>query len=566
MRFEYFTFLAFFGAVAIFIYGIRLARTGVQALAGDRLRVILAGLTENRIMALGIGALVTLILQSSNATAITLVGFVASGVMTLTQAMGVMLGADIGSTVVVILLSIKEIATYSLILLILGIVVDLLYKSKRGNYFSRLLMGFGFIFFGMKLMVLSTQPLQYDPIFQNILAFLADRPFITFAATIVFTIFVQNSAAPIGLAIALSFSGLINLPTAIPIILGANVGTCSGSIFASLGSNTFGRQVALAHLMVKSFGALLAFIFFSYFLSSIQWVGGLLSPHLAVGGQIALGHLLFNLYLVILFTPLIRPGAWLIRKFIPQPRRAGEEKFRPLYLDKEALGVPSLAFANVRRELLRMLDLNKEMFRDCLPVLQKNDRILLEIIESQDDQVDLLDKEIKFYLAKLSQENLTDDQAEMELRLVEMTATLEEIGDVINRNILELAEKKIRKGRKFTTEGWKELSTFHGKIMENFQIVAASLATEDSTLAKKQIRHHESLGELERECRQGHLMRLHKGGEGGLGDQFPAHGSFVKFLPGRPSLGQFGSAGLPKIVTGLLLLIRCYLLEKEKRD
>jgi len=511
MNITHFSIVTFLGAISIFIYGIRLARNGVQSLAGDRLRVIVAGITENRFLALGIGALVTLILQSSNATAISLVSFVATGVMTLTQAMGVLLGADIGSTFVVMLFAVKEIATYSLLLVIFGILTELLFKHQRGRYVARFLMGFGFIFFGMKLMVLSTEPLQHDVFFQQIFSFVADRPLVSFITTIVFTILVQNSAAPIGLAIALSFAGLLNLEMAVPVVLGANVGTCSGSIIASWGSNSTGKQLALAHFLVKFIGTLLVFLFFYPFVTSTQWVASQFSPTLPLGGQIALSHFLFNIYLVILFLPFLTPAAWLLKKLIPKPRGDQGEKFRPLYLDKTSLDVPSLAFANVRREILRMLDIDQAMFRDCLPVLQKNDRILMETIASEDDQVDILDKEIKFYLAKLSQENLTEDQAEMELCLVEMTSTLEEIGDVIDRDILDLAEKKIRKARKFSTQGWKELSDFHGKIMENFKIAAASLATEDSTLAKKLIRHHEQMRILEREGRQGHLMRLHQG-------------------------------------------------------
>ncbi len=505
-----FSFLAFLGSIAIFIYGIRLTRAGVQLIAADRLRTVLGTLTENRLLALGVGALVTIILQSSNATTITLVGFVASGTLSLTQAMGVILGADLGTTLVVILLAIPEVAQYAFILLIAGVLIDLLRKGKRGRYLSMVFVGFGFIFFGMKLMVEISHPLQNDPFLQQIFVFLTERPFITLTITILFTIFVQNSAAPIGLAIALSLSGILTLETAIPVVLGANVGTCSGSLLASLGSNTAGKRVAFAHLLLKVSGTVLAFIFFQSFLYSIEWVSQLFHKDLLVSGKIALTHLLFNLYLVILFLPLLRHAAWLIQKLVPEPRNV-DEKFKPKYLDKKSLEIPSLAFANVRREMLRMLDLDLEMFRDCLTVIERADRVLLEEIQSEDDQVDLLNREIKLYLAKLSQEDLSPEQAEMELRLMEMTGILEEIGDIINRNILELAEKKIRTGRKFSEEGWKELKDFHGRIVENFSIAAGSLATEDESLAKKLLRHNEQLVTIEKEYRQEHLKRLHKG-------------------------------------------------------
>ncbi|MDL1872927.1 Na/Pi cotransporter family protein [Deltaproteobacteria bacterium PRO3] len=511
MDFSQFSALTFFGAIAIFIYGIRLTRAGVQLLTGDRLRTILASLTENRFLALGVGAVVTLILQSSSATTINLVGFVASGAMTLTQAMGVMLGADIGTTFVVMLLAVKGIATYSLLLLVAGLVVDILRRGKRGRYVSMILMGFGFVFFGMKLIIAVTGSLQEDPLLREIFAFLADRPWLTMVAGLAFTIAVQNSAAPIGLAIALAFSGLFTLETALPIVLGANVGACSGSILASLGSNAAGRRVALAHFLFKASGAVAAMLLLKPFAQSVTWFAAQLHGAFPVSGQIAIAHLLFNVYLVIVFLPLLKPAAWLIQKLLPDPRKAEEEKFRPRYLDPKSLETPSLAFANVRREMLRMLDLDLGMFRDCLAVFEKNDRVLLEAIQSEDDQVDLLNREIKFFLARLSLEQLSPEQGEMELRLIEMTGILEEIGDIINRSVLELAEKKIRTGRKFSEEGWAELKDFHARIVENFQIAAGSLATEDATLARKLLRHNEQLVRVEKEYQQAHLNRLHLG-------------------------------------------------------
>ncbi len=511
MNFTHFSLLSFAGAVAVFIYGIRLTRSGVQLFAGDRLRVIISQLTTNRFLALAIGAFVTLVLQSSNATTISLVGFAASGTIQLTQAMGVMLGAGLGGTMVVLLLAIKQISEYSLLLLVAGVLIDVLRRGRRGRYIAMIFMGLGFIFFGMQVMIAASSPLYGDPHIQNFFAYVANRPLISFSAAVIFAIAVQNSAAPIGLAVALSFSGLIDLAAAVPIVLGANVGTCSGSLLASMGSNTAGRRVALAYLLLRVIGATLILVFMGSFIHAVEWTGALFSHSMPQGGLIALAHLSFNLYLILAFIGFLRPAAWLICKLIPEPRRAEAEQFRPRYLDKKSLEIPSLAFANVRREMMRMLDMDMEMFRDCSKVFEKNDRILLEAIQCQDDQVDLLDKEIKFYLAKLSQENLTSEQADMELSLIAMTSKLEEIGDVINRNILELADKKIRKARKFSAEGWKEIKEFHQKVLEDFKISAASLATEDESLARRTLRHHEQLSEMERDFRQEHLMRLHKG-------------------------------------------------------
>jgi phosphate:Na+ symporter len=507
-----FSALAFLGAMAIFMYGIRLSRIGVQLFAGDRLRPLISSLTDNRLSALVVGILTTLILQSSTATTVMLVGFAATGAITLAQAMGVLLGADIGTTFVVLLFSVKHIADYALLLLVVGVVLDISSRRKKTRYLSMIILGFGFVFFGMKLMVQATVPLQQSPLVSQVFEAFAATPLYAFFAAAAFTALVQNSATTIGIAIALAFSGLLGLPEALPIVIGANVGTCAGSLLNSVGHGVAARRVAVAHLLIKSAGASLAMAFLPRFVALIDWISTFV-PSLGQNPapQTALGHLTFNVLLSLLFLPFITQGAWLVRKLVPEPFRAEDKPFGPKYLDAKSLETPPLAFSNARREILRMAEIASEMFAQTLTVFEKNDRELMSYIEEQDDKVDVLDRSIKFYLAKISQETLTSDQARIQLNLVGMTSDLEEICDIINKNVLELAEKKIQKDRQFSAEGWEEIREFHAKVLENFHLALAYLAAEDEVIARKMARHERHLAVLEDKYRQAHLLRLHKG-------------------------------------------------------
>ncbi len=506
-----FSLIAFLGAVAIFMFGIRMSRLGVQLLAGDRLRTIVARVTQNRFAALLVGTVVTLILQSSTATTVMLVSFASTGAITLAQAMGVILGADIGTTAVVLLLSLRHVAEYALVLLVSGVALDIFSQRKRTRYISMVFLGFGFVFFGMKLMVAATAPLKSSQLMGDIFEVFAASPIYAFLAATIFTALVQNSATTIGLCMSLAFSGLITLPESVPVVLGANVGTCASSLLNSFGSGPAAKRVAISHLFFKLTGATVAFLLFRDFSALIQWLSraGGLEGHL--GAEIAMTHVIFNLALSFLFLPFLTLGARLITQLVPEPYQPEGQAFGSKYLDPHSLEVPSLAFASAKLELLRMAEIAHTMFRQIVPVFERNDRELLEYVQAEDDKVDLLDRDVKLFLAKLSQESLNPEQARTQLNLVAITTDLEEVCDIINKNILQLADKKIKRGREFSDEGWAEIKDIHTKVSENFQLMISALTTGDETLARKTERHERHLADMEDQYRMAHLQRLHKG-------------------------------------------------------
>ncbi len=503
--------ISFLGAVAIFLYGIRISRIGLQLWGGDRLRGLITSLTENRFMGLLVGIFVTLILQSSSATVNMLVSFAGAGLLGLSQAMGVLLGADIGTTFVVVLLSVRKISEYALLILVVGILLEMGSHRKRTRYISMVLVGFGFIFYGLHVMTLQASFLKDSHLFLEIIQFLSANKLYSLFLAAACTPFL-SSAGTIGLTIAFAFSGILNFEQALPYVLGANLGTCFTSLASSFSGSTTGKQVAVAHLLFKLIGVILFFPLLHSFAELINLlfheIPGLEG---SVSGRIAMAHISFNLVLSILFLPFIRQGVWLVQKLIPPSRKELESKFTPRYLDSQSLSTPSLAFANVKRELLRVADWVYEMFRDCICCYERSEPDLVDEIEERDDSVDLLDREIKLFLAKLSQESLTDDQAKLSMDLFSVTGVLEEIGDIVVQNVLDMAGKKIHRGRDFSEEGWKEIQDYHIKILQTFAWAISALTAGNQELAHKVIRNSEHLNQEHEELRSKHLARLQSG-------------------------------------------------------
>lgn len=505
------------GGLTLFFFGLRSMREGLQRYAGDRLRVLINRMTTNRVLAFGCGALITAILQSSTATTAMLVSFAGTSMLTLPQAFGVILGADVGSTVVVFLLSIKSITHYAIYVFAAGYLLQRWAKTRRMQYLGQIIFGFGLVFFGMMLMLTAIAPIKSDPLIPVIFEYLGEHPVVSLLFSVVLTALLQSSAAMIGLAITLSFAGVLSMQTAIPVVLGANLGTCLTAFMASLGLNVNARRVAVAHFMVKAVGVALAMPFITEEVQALTFINEFLAtsrliPAGSVSTQIAIAHLLFNLGLAVLFLPFLSAGVWIVRRLIPEPK-GGEDSFGPLYLDPQALETPSLAFAQVRREILRVANITYDMFREAMAVINPradyHDDVML--MRSEDDKVDILDRAIRFYLAQLSQESLTEEQARTELSLLGITADLEEIGDALSRELLRCMRKLNDKGLRFSDEGTRGLCEFHHSILLYFNVVLSYLATMDPVVLKHAEDKKEEIDDQFMELRHAHLKRLHEG-------------------------------------------------------
>jgi phosphate:Na+ symporter len=480
----------------------RLVGEGLQRAAGARLRSFLIGATNNRFKGVAVGALVTALLQSSSATTVMLVGFVGAGLLGLGETVGVILGADIGTTLTVQIIAFK-VYDYAIAFIGVGILMRFLAKRGMGREIGQAILGFGFIFLALKILTGTFEPIAHNPLWTSTMLTISRDPFAGIIISALLTALFHSSAATLGLAITAAHAGLLTFDAAIPIVLGANIGTCVSAIVSSVGASTDARRVALAHVLFKVIGVVAVLPFLGPFTAIVS----LTTPDVA--RQVANAHTLFNIGIAVFFLPFINPFTRLVKRIMPE--REPQGRFGPRYLDPIVLTSPTLALVQATRESLRAADIVQEMLSKSLTVFETNDMALLEKIELQDDDVDLLDREVKLFLTKLSRESLSEGQALRELEIMFFSDSIENIGDVIDKNLMDLARKKINGGLSFSREGQAEIRTLHAKLMENFEMGVAAFAGSDAELARRLVVHKSKFAELEWQFRSAHISRLQRG-------------------------------------------------------
>ncbi len=495
--------VALFGGVALLLYGIRLSGEALQRALGARLRTLLTGVTRNRVVALASGAVLTAIIQSSSATTMMLIGFVAAGLMTFPQTLGVILGSDIGTTVTVQLIAFR-VTDWAPLLIGLGFTTAFLAGRRIVKDAGQALLGFGLLFLGLKLILDGVAPIKDSPVAIEVLAALGTSPFPALMAGAVFSALLASSTATTGIAIALTAEGLLTVPAAVAIVVGANVGTCSTALAASIGGNADAKRVAIAHIAFKLFGALLVFPVLEPFATFA--VRSAVDP----GRQIANAHTLFNVGISLLFLPFMSWAARLIQGLVADDEPT-ETPLQTRYLDERSLDQPALALGQATREVLRMADVVQGMLRDTVSVFRGEEPELIENVEQRDDQVDFLEREIKLFLTRLNPEAMAPDLARKEIALISLIGNLENIGDIIDQNLMELARKRLARGRKFSEEGWSEIVEFHAMVSKNLETAIAAFAAGDRRLAQEVLDRRPVIRRRERELRDAHLARLRAG-------------------------------------------------------
>ncbi|MBI5885919.1 MAG: Na/Pi cotransporter family protein [Deltaproteobacteria bacterium] len=495
--------VSLFGAIMLMLYGMRLAGEGLQKAAGAQLKSFLLSATSNRFKSLGVGAVITAIFQSSSATTVMLVGFVGAGLMGLQQTMGVILGADIGTTLTVQLIAFK---VYDWAVGLIGAGIVLRFISRRGSlkHVGQAVLGFGFVFFALKILIEIFEPVTQNPLLHEFLVGFSKDPLAGIIISALLTALFQSSAATLGIAITAAHTGLLTLDAAMPIVLGANIGSCVSALVSSLGAGVEARRVGVAHVLFKVTGVIIVIPVLAIFTHLV----GLASSD--PGRQVALAHTFFNVALAVIFIPFTRQLTALVERIMP-PGEETAGKFGPKYLDPIVISSPSLALVQASREALRAADIVGEMLRQSIIVFVNNDMELLEKIEERDDEIDLLDREIKLYLTKLTRESLSDEQSRREMETMLFTDNMENIGDVIDKNLMDLARKKIRTDASFSKDGQADIVLLHLKVVENFDMCVAAFAGGDAELAQRLLNHKAKIAELERELRSAHMNRLRLG-------------------------------------------------------
>jgi len=495
--------LSLAGGLAILLYGMQLSGEGLQRAAGGQLRHLLTSMTRSRFSAVAAGALVTALIQSSSATTLMLIGFVSAGLMTFRQSLGVILGADIGTTFTVQLLAFN---LRDLAFALLAVGFGLAYFGRRGlvKSLGQAVLGFGLLFLGMRLMTDGIAPVTEHPLTRQVLVAFASNPTMGVLAGAALSAGMASSAATIGVLLSLAHQGLLPLAGAIPVVLGANIGTCTAALAASMRSTSDARRVAVAHIAFKVLGVALVFPFIDPLTALVAETAR------ETARQIANAHTLFNVAISALFLPFAPFAARAITALVPE-RERGDNPFKTRYLDDRNLDQPSLALGQATREALRMGDVAQSMLRDALEVLRRDDRELLEEVERRDDQLDYLEREIKIFLARLGRETMGSDMAAREIGLISFIGNLENIGDIVDKNLMELARKKVYQGRRFSEEGETELVEFHGMVSKNLERAIAAVAASDRALAQEVLDQRPFVRQRERELRESHLDRLRRG-------------------------------------------------------
>ncbi|MEZ4846697.1 MAG: Na/Pi cotransporter family protein [Bdellovibrionota bacterium] len=384
-------------------------------------------------------------------------------------------------------------------MIIFGIVGHFLFKKSYRNH-GKLILSFGFVFYGLSLMGLANAPLRDSEIFQIFIETVLQQPMWAFLLGFLLTSFLQSSVIVLGILVAFSYSGMIPVSHALPFVLGVNLGSSVVIFLAAAQAQNDGKLIAYVNVLYKCIGTLVVFPLYPLFAQGLTFLSEI-PPY-----QIVWGHVLYNALLIVLFMPFTKPMSRFMRKKFPNEENAN--KFQSQFLDISSLDSATIAMANVSREISRMAAIVEEMCKVLLRPFEEKGRETMIRMDEMDDQVDQLDREIKFYLARLQQHELSDSQSKKGVELLMFTNNLESVGDIINRNMMILVEKKKRNGITFTKDAWGEIVDFHAKVLENFKLAVAAFVTGDTELGKKVLRNKKFLTSLEQELGQHHLKRL----------------------------------------------------------
>ncbi|TWI76858.1 phosphate:Na+ symporter [Desulfobotulus alkaliphilus] len=501
--------LGLFGGIAFFLYGMELMSEGMKRVAGSRMREGLASLTRSPFRALGVGAFVTMMVQSSSATSVMLVGLVQSELMRFPQTLGVILGSGIGSTVTAQLIAFK-VTDYALIMVGLGFLLKLLGRGDRARDFGRILLGFGVLFYGMKLMSDAMVPLRSDP---GTIAFLQSlsNPVLGILAGIVVTALIQSSGAIVGILIVLGEQGLVGLDAAVPIILGSNIGTCVTAILAGLAGGREAKRVAAAHAVFKIAGVLVCLPFLAGFGLLVEAAGG------GMARQVANIHTFFNVGLALIFLPFTAFFARFIEWTVPEKK---EKELLPAFtspLENAKIVSPDVAVEMARHEIARMAGLLEVMVRDAgILFVAKKPRqdseyprlSLLEGLAFRERELDYLDKVTGDFLFRIGREAVTGTQTQTIYAMISITRDLESIGDLMERNVVPLLEKKQALLKSFSDEGREELEIYHTKVLKQLRLLREAFSEKDLDKATKIMRGERKYLDLELQYRIRHLNRI----------------------------------------------------------
>ncbi len=505
--------ITFLGGIALFLFGIEKMSNGLQKTSAKSLKRILSKVSKNRLIGFLVGALLTLVVQSSSATSVMLISLVQAGIMQFSQTVSILLGAYLGASVTTQIIAF-HLSDYSLFAIAIGFTLRMFPKKELLANIGDSLLGFGLLFYGMKLMSDAMNPLRTLPEFVEILKNL-DSPLIAILSGLILTAIIQSSAASIGIFIVLASQSLINLEAGIALVIGANIGACVTAGLASINSNREAKRVALVHVFFKTLGALIFVFWIPYFADFINFIAYYLNSN--ESQKIANVHTIYNLALILIFLPFTNLTAKLVIKMLPDKATAKYLVPQIKYLDNNAITTPSVALNLVRAEINTMVKILKTMFANViLPFINKetpkdihhSEITIEEGIENREKKIDYLEEEITLYLIKVAKQEINKAQADEAFAFMSIVNDIERIADIINDEILVLYKKSDINKMEFSNAGKLEIIDYHSKIMKQIELLLIFNETRNLKDAEKIIAKTEKYNELEEKYKETHFVRM----------------------------------------------------------
>ncbi|MDA3845271.1 MAG: Na/Pi cotransporter family protein [Vallitaleaceae bacterium] len=497
------TIIGVLGGLGLFLYGMQVMGNGLEKAAGKKLEKIIEVLTTNRVVGVLVGIVVTGVIQSSSATTVMVVGFVNAGVMKLTQAVGVIMGANVGTTITGQLVSFS-LEVYAPIAVGIGVFLMMIAKEDKTKNFAQILIGFGILFIGMDFLKDALKPLREIDAFSDAMVGLSHNPFLGVLVGFLLTFMLQSSSASIGILIALASQGVLPLEAAVPILYGDNIGTCTTAMLSSIGTGRNARRAAIIHLVFNVIGTLLFIVFLTKPIMALvqNW-----NPS-DIGRQIANTHTVFNIANVLIQLPfsfmLVKIAMWII------PNRGEDELVKATkFIDSRILETPSIALISAIKETINMAVGVKNSFENAMNAFFNEDYPLTKKTFELEVKVNTLEKEITDYLVALSNKQIADHERIVVDALFNNVNDIERIGDHAE-NIAELTMTGKEQGVRFTGDAKAELHDMYTRTMMTLDLAIEALETGNKEAAYNALSLEGEIDELEAACRKGHIQRLNK--------------------------------------------------------
>ena len=496
----------FLGGLGLFLFSIKYMGDGLKKAAGDRLRDILDRFTTNPFMGILVGIIVTVLIQSSSGTTVITVGLVSAGFMKLRQAIGVIMGANIGTTVTAFIIGI-DVGEYAYPIMALGAIFLFFFKKSTIQNIGQVLFGFAGLFIGLELMSAGMKPLREWDLFLELTVNMSDAPILGVIVGTLFTLIVQSSSATIGILQGLYAEGLIPLEGALPVLFGDNIGTTITAILAALGASIAARRAAATHVLFNVVGSIVFLIFLTPFINYMVWITGALG--LEAKMQIAFAHGTFNVINTLLQLPLIGVWAWLVTRLIPGEDTAIE--YKPKYLDYGLISQsPSIALGQAKQEIVRMGQYGIQGVQEALQYLNTSDNKHAIITEQLEEAINNLDRKSTDYLITLSKQSLSGQDSTVHHALLENIRDIERIGDHFE-NLIELIEYKESNRVQLSEQALQELNEMFEFVIETLSLAIRSLDKQEVGSAMVVIEKESVIDEMERKLRKRHIKRLNEG-------------------------------------------------------